>query len=95
MSKKLTISNIKNFLQAYSRKYYNLLVGLSQHEQEQINYRYYLCKDTCGINKECIKCGCDFPDKLFQIKTCNEDRFPDIMSRVKWEEFKTKNNINA
>lgn len=89
----ITVNNIKNFLQAYSRKYYDMLIGLPEHQQEQINYRYSLCENTCGVEKECAVCGCNFPDKLFQIKTCNKDRFPDIMNKVEWEKFKKNNEI--
>lgn len=93
MSKKLTLNNVFNYLQAHSRKLYDLFIGLKPHEKEQINYRMSLCSEDCAIKKECIKCRCDYPDKLFQIKSCNPDRFPDVMSKVKWDEFKRKNNI--
>ncbi len=95
MSKKINLNNIFNYLQAHSRKLYDLFIGLKSHEKEQIEYRMSKCSNDCALKKECIMCGCDYPDKLFQIKSCNPERFPDIMNRVEWDKFKLKNKIDG
>ena len=83
--------NIKNFIEGYSREFYDRLIGLPKYQEEQIEYRTSLCKDDCAKQGSCIKCGCNFPSRLFTITSCNKDRFPDIMNELEWEEFK-KNN---
>lgn len=88
MSTKNPLINIRNFIQGYSREYYNYLVGLPKHEQEQIEYRISLCKDDCAITGKCKVCGCTFPSRLFTTGSCNPERFPDIMTKEVWEEFK-------
>lgn len=93
MNKKITLTNVKQFFQGYGRMFYNKLIGLPKHEQEQIEYRAALCKHDCAYRQACIKCGCNFPGRIFTSKTCNTDRFPDIMPEKEWKEFKIKNNI--
>ena len=88
---KYNLTNIKNFLQGYSRLYYDKYVGLPLYQKEQIDYRLNKCKDDCAITKKCIHCGCTFPDRAFTIISCNHDRFPDILSEDKWKQFKIKN----
>lgn len=95
MSKKITLTNIYSFFEGYSRLIQDKLVGLKPHEQEQIQYRMLLCKDDCAKQGSCVKCGCDYPAKLFNIKSCNPERFPDIMNRTEWNKFKLTNNIDG
>ena len=51
------------------------------------------CKDDCAKTGHCIKCGCDYPGRIYTTESCNTDRFPDFMSRIDWEEFKKDKNI--
>lgn len=88
------LTNIKNFLQGYSRLYYNKYIGLPQHQKEQIDYRLKQCENDCAKIGHCIgPCECKFPDRAFTIISCNKDRFPDILSIEEWDKFKIKNNI--
>jgi hypothetical protein len=90
---KINLKNIKSFLEG------NLQLGLEElglqplHIQEQIAYRRLICKDDCAVNNACIKCGCDFKGKTSVKESCNQDRFPDLMSKVEWEQFKQQNDI--
>jgi hypothetical protein len=93
MKQKITLHNIKSFLEG------NFQLGLEQlnlqpqHIQEQIAYRRLLCKDDCAVKNECIICGCDFKGKTSVKESCNLDRFPDLMSKVEWELYKKENDI--
>lgn len=93
MKQKITVKNIKSFLEG------NIQLGLEQlhlqpeHIQEQIAYRRLLCKDDCAVNNACIMCGCDFKGKTSVKESCNKDRFPDLMSKIEWNKFKETNGI--
>lgn len=92
---KITLSNIKAFLQGYSRLYYDKLVGLPEYIQEQIEYRRSKCEDCVEEGHEtegpghCKECGCGLPGKWFVTRSCNGGkRFPDLMGEEKWKKFK-------
>jgi len=93
---KLTISNIMSFIEGYSKEAYDILIGLQPHIQEQVAYRHSKCKDDCIPNKGCVHCGCEPIGKHFVKKSCNNGaRFPDLMGKEEWENFKKENNING
>jgi hypothetical protein len=93
MKHKITLHNIKSFLEG------NLQLGLEQlnlqpsHIQEQIAYRRLICKDDCAVNDKCIICGCDFKGKTSVQQSCNKNRFPDLMSKAEWDKYKEENGI--
>lgn len=91
---KITIKNIKSFLEGNTQLALERLNAQPQHIKEQIAYRRLLCKDDCAIQGRCIKCRCDFKGKTSVVKSCNPERFPDLMSKTDWEEFKEKNKMN-
>lgn len=91
--KKNLLTNIRNFIEGYSRLFYNRLIGLPKYQQEQIEYRTSLCKDDCAKQGKCIVCSCTFPDRLFTITTCNKDRFPDILNEEEWKQYKKDNGL--
>lgn len=91
MSKQITAQNIYNFIEGNTRLFTKSIQP--QHIQEQISYRMIICSKDCMIKKECIKCGCDVPARLYTSESCNLDRFPNFLSRIEWEEFKLKNQI--
>lgn len=62
-------------------------------EIEQIGYRMYLC-NNCIENKACEKCGCQPLDVLGDRYSCNEEKFPNLLSLDEWKNFKNNNNIN-
>ena len=91
MSKEITLSNIYNFIEGNTRLFTKSIQP--EHIKQQIPYRMLLCKDDCAKEGHCIKCGCDYPGRVYTSESCNLDRFPNLMSRIEWEEFKIKNEI--
>lgn len=91
MSKEITLNNIYNFIEGNTRLFTKSIQP--EHIKQQIAYRMLLCKDDCAKEGNCIKCGCDYPGRVYTTESCNTDRFPDFMSRIDWEEFKKDKNI--
>lgn len=90
----LNIKNVASFIEGHAKYFYDELVGLPEHQKEQVMYRLSVCKDDCVPNKKCKYCGCPPEKKAFSTVSCNEgERFPDIMSKDKWEEFKKEKGI--
>lgn len=96
----ITLKNVKAFIEGTSKQFYNQLIGLPKHLQEQITYRASKCQDCITVGHKdkgpgtCKECGCSVPGKWFVNKSCNNGkRFPDLMDKYKWDEFKKKNNI--
>jgi len=92
MSKEITLNNIYNFIEGNTRLFTKSIQP--QHIKEQISYRLLKCKDDCAKKGSCIKCGCDYPDRAYSSQSCNEERFPNFMSRIDWELYKIDNKIN-
>jgi hypothetical protein len=88
----ITISNVKAFLQGTIREYYYRYNEMPKFLQEQIALRNDKCKDDCVKTGKCKECGCSIPGKWFVTKTCNKDRFPDLMEQDDWIKFKINNN---
>lgn len=97
----ITPSNIKAFVEGYSKLFYNKIVGLPHYMQEQVLYRKSKCQKSCvevghkesGPN-HCERCGCSVPGKWFVTESCNGgDKFPDLMGEEKWKTFKKHNDI--
>lgn len=94
ITKIFNIKNIKSFIEGNLKYYYNKLVGLSPHIQEQVMWRIMQCKDDCIPKEACIHCGCDPEKKAFVIESCNEGkRFPDLMNEEDWNQYKKDNKI--
>lgn len=93
MGRKVTVKNIKSYLEGNAQRLLEELGVQSQHIQEQIAYRRLICKDDCAVNNACIKCGCDFKGKTSVSESCNPERFPDLMSRIEWNKYKLENKI--
>lgn len=92
--KKITIDNIKQYIEGNSKMFLNKLGFQAKHLQEQIAYRMIQCKDDCMIVKKCKYCGCDVPGKMYVSKSCNNnERFPDLMSKIEWDKYKYTNDI--
>lgn len=67
---------------------------LPEYQREQVLYRANICKDDCLKLGYCVNCGCDFPGKLYNNTSCNAgERFPDIMNKPDWDEYKKENKI--
>ena len=91
MSKEITVQNIYNFIEGNTRLFTKSIQP--DHIKQQIAYRMLLCSKDCAITKQCVKCGCDYPGRVYTTESCNKERFPDFMSKVDWELFKINNNI--
>lgn len=90
---KITINNIKQFIEGNTNLLYDAVIGKPKYYQEQIVYRASKCSD-CLEDGKCVYCGCDLPGKHYVKKSCNNgERFPDLMDEKEWEEFKEKNKI--
>lgn len=89
---KITFSNIWSFIQGVSREYYDRLIGLPGHMQEQVTWRLSQCDDCIEAGK-CPMCGCPPLKKAFATKSCNKHRFPDLMGEKEWEQYKSNNGI--
>jgi len=94
MKQKITIKNIKSYLEGNTQRVLEELNLQPEHIQEQIAYRRLLCKDDCAVQNKCIKCGCDFKGKTSVQESCNKgERFPDLMSKLEWDKYKETNDI--
>ena len=94
MEKKITLSNIKSYIEGNTKLFLSTIGAQPEHLQEQYAYRMLQCKDDCMMTNECKECGCDTMGKIHVSKSCNNgERFPDLMSKIDWEEFKIKNEI--
>ena len=94
MKPKITIKNIKSYLEGNTQLALERLHIQPQHIREQIAYRRLLCKDDCAIQGTCIKCGCEFKGKTSVVESCNPERFPNLMPKQEWEQFKIDNDID-
>lgn len=93
MKKKITLKNIKQYLEGNAKMLANDVGFLAPHIAEQVAYRMLLCKD-CMIKGACQYCGCDVPGKLYVAQSCNNgERFPDMMNLEDWNNFKKDNQI--
>lgn len=93
MSQKITLKNIKAYIQGNTQMILDGLGLKEDYYKEQIAYRMLQCQD-CMNNGKCHYCGCNVPGKLYVKESCNNGiRFPDLMNKEHWEKFKKDNNI--
>lgn len=91
---KITPKKILQFIEGNIKMLGDTFHLLPEHEKEQVIYRLQICKDECVQLGYCVYCGCSIPGKLYVKKSCNKgDRFPNIMPKADWEDFKKLNNI--
>jgi hypothetical protein len=97
MKAKITLANIKAYLQGHIREwlFYNKRLNflLPLHIFEQINYRIFVMNKECFSNGECVHCGCTTPALQMADKTCEGNCYPDIMDATDWEIHKRVSNI--
>ena len=90
----ITIKNIKSFFEGNTKYYADKIFGSPEHIKEQYLYRLSQCKNDCLKREKCIYCGCPTKKKLFVNRSCNNGkRFPDMMSKEDWDEFKLQKKI--
>jgi hypothetical protein len=94
---KITIKKIKSFLEGNAKFLLNEFDMLPKYYKEQVIWRASICKETClANNDECEHCGCTASKKIYVEESCNEGKkFPDLMNKEKWEEYKKENNIEV
>jgi|TARA_R110000822_G_scaffold152112_8_gene291364 hypothetical protein len=83
----ITIDNVHNFLVGNLKYYKSKVITVPDHIKEQLQHRLDLCGD-CIEAEGCIKCGCPVVKKHFLKKSCNPERFPDLMEKEEWDEYK-------
>ena len=86
------LENVKSFIEGNAKYYYEKLQPEPQYIREQRLYRLSICADDCVVDNKCIKCSCPTEKKIFVDKSCNIERFYDIMSEEAWEAFKKHND---
>lgn len=92
---KITLKNIKYYIEGNIKMLGDKMYLLPEHEKEQVAYRAMICKDECVKLGYCVYCGCDIPGKLYVKDSCNGgERFPDLMPKPEWEQYKIDNEIN-
>ena len=89
--KDITLDNIKDYIQGYSRWFMQHWRLLADYEKEQILYRASQCPKECAIEQKCFYCKCDYPQKLFVDYSCNKGKeLPNLMGKKEWEDYKQK-----
>lgn len=85
--------NINSFIEGNLNKLSDSLSLLAKHKREQVAWRLEICKDCVEVGK-CKYCNCSTPGKLYVEKSCNDGRrFPDMMDKITWEDYKKVNKI--
>lgn len=92
--KRITINNIKSFIDGNIKYIVDKTVGLPEHIKEQYYFRLYTCKDTCLQTGKCKICECPTTLKAFATKSCNPDEILDLMPGAEWRAYKEENNID-
>lgn len=92
---KITVGNIKKFVEGNYNMLKDGIVGLPKHTKEQVVYRSIVCGQSCFIDndKHCRNCGCSLPGKWYVKQSCNPEKFPDLLSEEGWEKYKS--NLEA
>lgn len=92
----LNVTNIAHYIEGNAKFYYNKFLDEPQYLREQRLWRLYQCKDDCVVEGKCKVCDCPVEKKVFQDDSCNNnERFPNIMDNIKWEQYKKDNNIDG
>lgn len=94
MKNKITLKNIKSYIEGNSQLLLENLNLQPEHIQEQIAYRRLLCSNDCMITGKCKYCGCEVLGKTSVKESCNKnERFPDLMNAKEWLIYKETNDI--
>jgi hypothetical protein len=90
----ITPEKIRQYIEGNIKLWGDRFNMIPKHIKEQIIWRSFICSD-CVDNGSCKYCGCEVPGKLYVTKSCNDgDRFPDLMDKQDWLEYKLQNNID-
>lgn len=89
---KITLNNIKGFIQGNIRKVLNDFGELPPHIEEQALWRIDLVKQKspeCYNQDKCVHCGCQVSAKVFEDRACSSETpcYPKMMTKEQWETF--------
>lgn len=87
----MEFKNIKQYIEGNLNMLQDDLLGKPIYYKEQILYRASKCED-CYEKGKCKECGCALPGKHYVKEACS-DRFPDLMNKKDWEQYKIDNSI--
>ena len=93
---KLTLSNIKGFVQGNFRKIMNEFGEVPQYIKEQAIWRLHQVKlksPECLKEDKCIHCGCQVSAKTWESRGCSNEEdpcYPPMMNEQEWSNFKIK-----
>lgn len=90
------LSKIRDFVEGNALYFADQLRSnvISPHVKEQALYRAFLCAECLTLGN-CKSCGCKTPNMFFSPnKTDSENRWSEMMTAEKWEEFKKANDIS-
>lgn len=91
---KVKLKDVENFIVGNYRFFKNKLIASPDYIKEQIYYRLSVCADDCLITNKCQYCPCPPKKKAWVTESCNDgERFPDLMNKDEWEQYKQDNNI--
>lgn len=76
--------NIWGFIQGEWR----LHVKTTDHIKEQVEWRATEADKVCTGQGFCKSCGCSFPDKFYEDRSCDNACYPDMMTAKQWETYK-------
>jgi len=98
MKAKITLPNIKHFLQGYGRSFLKSFGSLPKHIEEQYYYRIEQVKThslECLEQGKCKVCGCSTPELFLSSKSCenNPPCYSSFLEESDWESFKNQNSI--
>lgn len=93
MKAKITLPNIKGFLQGNLRLFLDSIGSLPEHISEQAEWRLKQVEKLspeCAKQEECVHCGCELYGKLLENRACsnNPSCYPEMMSKEEWAIFK-------
>lgn len=93
MKTKITIPNIKGYLQAHYREILKDFDFLPKHIQEQAEWRLrQVAKKSpeCLEKDSCKECGCQVSSKVFEDRACEGKCYPKMLSDEEWNKFKNE-----
>lgn len=86
---KITLSNIKGYIQAHFRQALEDLDFLPEHIKEQAQWRLKQIAEKspeCLEKDSCVICSCQVSSKVFEDRACEGKCYPEMFSKEAWEE---------
>ena len=94
---RITLKNVKAFIQGYSRRALDNLDLLQPHKKEQAIWRSLVAKKCTDAGK-CEACGCTTKNLELYLadKECEKDVpcYPEMMNKEEWDNYKKTNKLD-